>query len=93
MAEMSEARQAELVAHARVLAEAERAQDLRDYDRMMGLILALGGDALADEVEEALRADASGDRATALRLVDEIVARWRGRLPQSEVDQEPVEQG
>lgn len=94
MSDLSPSRQEELLAHARVLAEAERDQDVREYDRMMALILALpGGETLASEIEDALRADAAGDAATALRLIDDIVARWRGRTAHAELSEQQVEPG
>lgn len=90
--DLSPSRQEELLAHAKVLAEAEREQDVREYDRTMALILALpGGETLASEIEDALRADTSGDATTALRLIDDIIARWRGRTANAELSEQQVE--
>lgn len=92
--DLSPGRQQELLAHARVLSEAELQADLREYDRMMALIEALpGGDQLAEEIEQALRLDATGDRSAALRLIDDIVAQWRIRAANPEMGEKQVEQG
>lgn len=88
--DMSPTRQQELLAHAHVLADAELQADLREYDRMMALILALPeGDILRESVEEALRTGASGDTAAALRIIDAYIA---GRAAKSEPHEEQVEQ-
>lgn len=92
--DLSPGRQQELLAHAKVLSEAELQADLREYDRMMALIEALpGGDQLAEEIEQALRLDATGDRSAALRLIDDIVARWRSRTANPEVGEKQIQQG
>lgn len=92
--DLSPGRQQELLAHARVLTEAELQADLREYDRMMALIEALpGGDQLAEEIEQALRLDATGDRSAALRLIDDILARWRSRTANPEVGEKQIQQG
>lgn len=88
--DLSAGRQEELLAHARVLADAELAADLREYDRMMALILALpNGDLLRESVEEALRAGAGGDTTAALRVINAFIA---GRSAQAEAREEQVEQ-
>lgn len=88
--DLSGARQEELLAHARVLAEAERAADLREYDRMMALVLALPeGEILRESVEEALRAGATGDTAAALRVIDAYLA---GRAAKTQPHEQQVEQ-
>jgi len=70
-----DARQQELLDVALVLDAAEREADLREYDRIMGLLAALAeGDIATEAVESALRAHAAGDRAGALRLVDAFFA-------------------
>lgn len=88
---LSASRQAELLAHAQVLTEAELQADLREYDRMMALVLALpDGDLLRGAVEEALQAGASGGATAALRVIDAFLA---GRATQAEPLQDEVEQG
>lgn len=88
--DLSPGRQDELLAHARVLADAELQADLREYDRMMALILALPeGDILRESVEEALRAGAGGDTAAALRIIDAYIA---GRAAKAEPHEDKVEQ-
>ena len=68
-------RQQELLDHAYVLDAAEREADLREYDRIMGLLAAMTeGDLAIDALETALRAHAAGDRAEAQRLVDAFFA-------------------
>jgi hypothetical protein len=58
-----DARQQELLDVALVLDAAEREADLREYDRIMGLLAALAeGDIATEAVESALRAHAAGDR-------------------------------
>lgn len=70
-----DARQQELLDVALVLDAAEREADLREYDRIMGLLAALAeGDIATEAVESALRAHAAGDRAGALRLVEAFFA-------------------
>jgi len=68
-------RQQELLDHAYVLDAAEREADLREYDRIMGLLAAMTeGDLAIDALETALRAHAAGDRTEAQRLVDAFFA-------------------
>lgn len=72
---LSEGRRAELLAHARVLDEAELEADLDAYDRMMAVLLALpDGEQVAAVVEEALRAGATGDVAAADRMIEALIA-------------------
>lgn len=81
-----DARQQELLDVALVLDAAEREADLREYDRIMGLLAALAEDDIATEaVESALRAHAAGDRAGALRLVEAFFA---GRAAREETQEE-----
>lgn len=80
-----EARQQELLDVALVLDAAERDADLREYDRIMGLLAAVAeGDLAADAIETALRADAAGDRAAALRLIEAFFA---GRAAREETQE------
>ncbi len=82
----SETRQQELLDVALVLDAAERDADLREYDRIMGLLAAVAeGDLATDAIESALRADAAGDRAVALRLIDAFFA---GRAAREETQEE-----
>lgn len=72
---LSEGRRAELLAHARVLDEAELEADLDAYDRIMAVLLALpDGEQVAAVVEDALRAAGAGDLAAADRLIDALIA-------------------
>jgi hypothetical protein len=80
-----DARQQELLDVALVLDAAEREADLREYDRIMGLLAALAeGDIATEAVESALRAHAAGDRAGALRLVEAFFA---GRAAREESEE------
>lgn len=88
--DLSPSRQAELLAHAQILAEAELQADLREYDRMMALVMALpDGDLLRETVDEALRVAATDGAAAALRVIDALLAR---RAAQTEPGQQQVEQ-
>lgn len=70
-----EARQQELLDVALVMEAAERDADLREYDRIMGLLAAVAeGDIATEALETVLRAHAAGDRAEALRLVEAFFA-------------------
>lgn len=81
-----EARQQELLDVALVLDAAERDANLREYDRIMGLLEAVSeGDLATDAIESALRADAAGDRAAALRLIDAFFA---GRAAREEAQED-----
>ncbi len=78
---LSPARQDELLQHARVLADADLAADLAEYDRMMAIVMALpDGDVLRESVEEALRTDLTGGRVAALRIIDAYIAGRTERL-------------
>ena len=85
------ARQAELLNHAHVLDEAEREADLREYDRLMDLLAAMkDGDLVIEAAEAALRADAAGDRALALQLVDAFFA---GRAAAEQMSEQSLQEG
>lgn len=60
--------------------------DLREYDRIMGLLAGLTeGDVAVEAVESALRAHAAGDRTGAMRLTD---AFFTGRAAREEAEDE-----
>ncbi len=82
------ARQEELLAHARVLDEAQRADNLAAYDQVLAAFRRLGGPELATAVETLLRADAAGDVAMAQRLFDDLLARY-GSPAQEPPDEAP----
>lgn len=78
--EWPDARQQELLDVALVLDAAERDADLREYDRIMGLLAAVAeGDIATEALETVLRAHATGDRAEALRLVEAFFAGREAR--------------
>ena len=84
-------RQAELLNHARVLDEAEREADLREYDRIMDLLAALkDGDLVIEAAEAALRAHAAGDRAMAEQLV---AAFFAGRAAAEQMSEQSPQEG
>ena len=84
--EWPEARQQELLDVALVLDAAERDADLREYDRIMGLLAAVAeGDIAQDALASVLRAHAAGDRAGALRLIDAFFA---GRAAREETQED-----
>lgn len=88
---LSEGRRAELLAHARVLDEAELAAGLAAYDQVIAYLAALpNGEELVVGFEEALRAGAPGlpaDVAAAERIVDALAAMQAAK----EAGEEPVE--
>lgn len=73
--ELSEGRRAELLAHARVLYEAEQAVSVREYRRMRAVAVRMpDGKRMAKVLDDALRAGSSGDLAAALAVVDAYLA-------------------
>lgn len=76
------ARQQELYCHAQVLHAAQRAGNLAEYDRLMGMFAAAeDGPYLVAAIEDLLRAATAGDRATAERLLADIIAGRGWVLP------------
>ena len=87
--ELSEGRRAELLAHARVLYEAEQTVNVREYRRMRAMVLRMpDGKRIAQVLDDALRAGSSGDLAAALAIVDAYLAE----LPASDTPDEESEQ-
>ncbi len=80
----SAARQDELLAHARVLDEAQRADNLVSYDQVLATFRRLAGPDSVTDLEELLRADAAGDTATARRLFDGLFARFAATQDRSQ---------
>lgn len=73
--DMSSARQDELLAHARVLIDAQRAANLSEYDRLLAMFAASeDGPELVEMVEDLLRAVTAGDTTRAQRLLVDILA-------------------
>jgi hypothetical protein len=64
-----------LFGHAQVLHTAQRAGNLAEYDRLMGMYAVAGdGPYLVAAIEDLLRAATAGDRATAERMLTDIIA-------------------
>ncbi len=77
-----EARQQELLAHAQVLNDAQRAANLGEYDRLMAMFAAAeDGPVLVAMIDDLLRAVDAGD-ATAVRRLLGRIAEGRGAAAQ-----------
>lgn len=77
-----DARQQELLAHAQVLNDAQRAANLGEYDRLMAMFAAAeDGPVLVAMIEDLLRAVDAGD-ATAVRRLLGRIAEGRGAAAQ-----------
>ena len=76
------ARQQELFGHAQVLHTAQRVGNLAEYDRLMGMFAAAeDGPYRVAAIEDLLRAATAGDRATAERMLADIIAGRGWVLP------------
>jgi len=72
--DLNEARQRELVAHAQVLRDAQRAANLNEYDRLLAVLKENDSDgSVVAGVEEMLRAVTAGDTARAERLFTNLL--------------------
>lgn len=85
-----EIRQQELLDVALIMDAADRDADMREYDRMIALLAGIAEGSIAkDAIESALRVDAAGDRAEALRLIDAFFAGRSVRNERYERTQQP----
>jgi len=73
---LNEARQQELLGHARVLSEAQRAANLSEYDRLLAAVATTGDSGwFVMTIENLLRAVAAGDTARAQLLLASLLRR------------------